>query len=338
MKSEIVLASLLAAASTGAAHAAEAWEVRDAESGQVLLDARAIAGASAADGAVVVDVRPSAFERLVAGPDLVGRSLEVRVDGAVKTRATLQVREALARFRIEEKSPAAARALAEQLQALSPCVPVEPGRSLGRFSLGGKPAGPTEPAGIPGWLRATGKDAGVRLRVEGEVITEVEAPLPACARLKDRVVEGDDPRVLAAALGTCGPVERLEGGSRIQCEGARLHFAGPAAGPTLRVLKQPGAASTCATYVDSGGRYDATGAHPAAPPIVVNVAANGPVCAEGAAVAVSTKTRVADLEPLGCRVDVRRGGTHVVCPYATYSFAGPTLALESVTIEVQGPE
>jgi hypothetical protein len=157
-------------------------------------------------------------------------------------------------------------------------------------------------------------------------VAEIEAPLPGCVVAARQIHTTRDPRVLAAKLRICGPHAMSEGGGTIECDGLVL-ASGRA--PTLRVLSRRAPPVACAAYLDRGEWADASGVQPAAGRSV-DVATQGPVCTMRAALTPATTPGEVIREP--CSVETPRGGTHVVCPEAIYSFAGPKQALTTITV------
>jgi hypothetical protein len=210
------------------------------------------------------------------------------------------------------------------------CPDLEPGAAYAGFRLGEKTHKAVQPDALPGWFLA--KEAAVRLRMDPDgTVTEIEAPLPACVVAGRRIVESRrDPRVFAAALGTCGPMAVNEGGNVIRCDGLLVLSGGDGGRqpPTLRVLKAPAPPVACRSYAGEGGWADAGGAHAGG---TLDVAANGPVCLREAV--LTPKTRPDDVRTWGCHDDRRRGGVHLVCPGATFTFAGPGETLSAVTLD-----
>lgn len=225
--------------------------------------------------------------------------------------------------------------------AADACPTLEPGRRLGeRFSIGTALKAPdsVEADALPGWHRP--KDpAGraVRLRFDAKnKLVELEAPLPACVRLGKREVATKDPRALAAALGTCGPVQIQEGGNLIDCGGVRLVFgaAGGTATPTVRVTASKATKPACTHYVDGAGWVDATGAHTPKDG-ELSVPPKTRLCADGIAAPVPGGIDRAAFEALrpGCAVQANRGATLVKCGAVTWIFAGPKAALHALRFE-----
>ncbi len=209
------------------------------------------------------------------------------------------------------------------------CPDLDPGRAYAGFVLGEKTDRAVQPDAMPGWYLA--KEAAVRLRLDADgKVAEIEAPLPACVVARRRTLESRDARHLAALLGACGPVQVAEGGSTIECDGLLLGWGGFGGRqpPTLRVVKRPAPSVACAAYLDRGEYADAKGVQPAAGREIV-VAIQGPVCTMRAALTPATTPGEVRREP--CAEDARRGGVHVVCPEAVYSFAGPKQTLSRIT-------
>jgi hypothetical protein len=210
------------------------------------------------------------------------------------------------------------------------CTELDPGHALGAFKVGAKTDAAIQPDPLPGWFIA--KEGAVRLRMDPDgTVAEIVAPLLPCAIAKGRIVESRDPRALAAALGTCGPVAVTEGGNTITCDGVTIVSSarGGREAPTVRVAKTPGPPAVCAIYAGLGAWADATGAHETKAAIVLD-AAKGPICVDGRDAPVSPKTRPADVLREGCREEKRDGGVDLVCPDATFSFTGA--ALSTVTV------
>lgn len=233
--------------------------------------------------------------------------------------------------------------------AAEDCPRLEPGKALGRFSLGTKLNAPdaVSPDALPGWSRPndpTGRET--RLRFDAaRVLDAFDAPLPACVTLptpKPHPWRGSDPRALAAALGTCGPEQILEGGTRIPCAGLALVTTIGAGGLERRIQMRSGAdapaapKATCDTFLSSDGAVDATGlrAPPADPkaPIELEVAGRT-VCVTGRSMVLHAGTKPADVADAACTTEANRGGTHVRCGGTVFSFAGPNLALERIAVQ-----
>lgn len=222
--------------------------------------------------------------------------------------------------------------------ATEPCTGLVPGKSLGRYVLGTELKEPStvEPDALPGWSRPkdpTGR--AVRLRFDSKkALVEFEAPLPACLELPGRTLESPDPLALAAALGTCGPMSIQEGGNLIACSGLDIvsGAAGGKAPPSLRMHGRPAPAASCAVYASPQGWADAKASHPATKAFSLEPARTGPICIAGFPAPIRAQTRLVELERPGCKKEALRGGTHLTCGAVTFSFAGPDLALQSLSI------
>ncbi|APR79631.1 Hypothetical protein A7982_04978 [Minicystis rosea] len=236
-------------------------------------------------------------------------------------------------------APACAKTTQSPPDAPPGCAVLEPGHGVGRFTLGTQLKAPESvtPDTRPGWFRPTALDApDTHLRFDGDKrLVELETPLPACVTLAGRTLDKPDPQKLAAALGTCGPMEILEGGNRIPCDGLViisgtlgpdgkiappiLHFGAKTAAP------KPG----CNIYFDKDARVDDGGVKAVN---TVKLGEKDVVCVAGQSKPLTTATRPADVNHAGCREIPLRGGTRVQCGEQTYSFAGPMLVLDTVTI------
>lgn len=221
------------------------------------------------------------------------------------------------------------------------CPILEPGKALGRFSVGTVLRAPeaVKPDAVDGWFRPTDPaGAETRLRFDdAKRLVGFDTPLPACVVLTGKqpvTLKAPSAHQLAAALGTCGPMQVLEGGNRIECEGLVLNMgsAGGAARVQIGVGATTRPALPCTAYVDADGIVDASGHHPVAgAPVRLEVGARA-LCLAGRATAVSAATRPADVEGPGCTTEALRGGTHVRCGDTTFDFAGPANALQAISI------
>ncbi|MCK6575161.1 hypothetical protein L6V77_29175 [Myxococcota bacterium] len=245
-----------------------------------------------------------------------------------------------------QAAPSAAPAPAP---AAEPCPRLEPGRALGRFSLGTKLTAPdsVEPDALPGWSRPkdpAGKSTRLRFDTAG-VLTAFDAPLPACVTLpspKPHEVRTAELRSLAAALGTCGPEDIREGGTFIPCAGLSLVTSVGASGVEHRLAMRsgpdapPAPTATCDTWLDADGPVDVTGrrAPPAAPGVPGELEiGTRRVCLSGRSVVFTAATRPADVTDAACTTEANRGGTHVRCGRTLFSFEGPHLALARIRVE-----
>lgn len=245
-----------------------------------------------------------------------------------------------------QAAPSAAPAPAP---AAEPCPRLEPGRALGRFSLGTKLTAPdsVEPDALPGWSRPkdpAGKSTRLRFDAAG-VLTAFDAPLPACVTLpspKPHEVRTAELRSLAAALGMCGPEDIREGGTFIPCAGLSLVTSVGATGVEHRLSMRSGAdappapTATCDTWLDADGPVDVTGrrAPPAAPGVPGELeVGTRRVCVSGRSIVFTAATRPADVTDVACTTEANRGGTHVRCGQTLFSFGGPDLALTRIRVE-----
>jgi hypothetical protein len=181
--------------------------------------------------------------------------------------------------------------------AASPALEVVPGQRVGPLSLGAK--GP-----VPAPLKA---------RLEAGKIVELEVPLPQSLAVGGRQ-QVFEPLALAQALGTCGVVQINEGGTIIDCDGARLVLG---ASPALRVLSNPRPARVCTAYLSPGATVKLTPA--------------SVVCDVDGGAWTTEATPAALVNHRGCKTTEARGGTSVTCGARTFSFAGPTLRLSEVS-------
>jgi hypothetical protein len=221
------------------------------------------------------------------------------------------------------------------------CPRLEPGKRLGeRFSIGTVLKAPdsVEADALPGWHRP--KDpAGhaVRLRFDDKRrLVELEAPLPTCVQLGKRRIEAKDPRAFAAALGSCGPAQILEGGNLIDCGGVRVVFgaAGGTAAPTLRIAAGRAPGKGCSHYVDGEGLIGARGRE-ALKDGEVPVPAGAALCVEGLDRPIPAGIDRAAFEALrpGCTVQANRGASLVKCGELTWIFAGPKNVLHALRVD-----
>lgn len=221
------------------------------------------------------------------------------------------------------------------------CPSLEPGKALGRFSVGTVLKAPeaVKPDAVSGWFRPTDPaGAETRLRFDhAKKLVGFDTPLPACLVLAGKppvTLKAPSALQLAAALGTCGPMQVLEGGNRIECEGLALTMgsAGGAARVQIGVVATTRPALACTAYVDADGVVDAAGHHPVAgEPVRIEVGDRA-LCLAGRPAAVSAATRPADVQGPGCTTEALRGGTHVRCGETTFDFAGPANALQAISI------
>ncbi len=223
------------------------------------------------------------------------------------------------------------------------CAVLVPGQSLGRFSLGTvlqEDSAVTADA-LPGWFRPSDPaGAGTRLRFDDEKrLVTFDALLPACVTLAGTepvTLRAPTLHQLAAALGTCGPEQILEGGNRIECAGVslttRLGENGLEARVAIGGSSQVAAARPCAYYADAAGVTEAFGvSQPGAGPVTIAVG-DGSICVAGRPAPITSETRVEDVGGPACAMEVNRGGTSVRCGDTVYRFAGPKLALQSIEI------
>lgn len=160
-----------------------------------------------------------------------------------------------------------------------------------------------------------------------------DTPLPACLKLagpKPVTLRAPTLHQLAAALGTCGPEQVLEGGNLIVCDGVVLTSG--LDGPRVRVQKSPAAEKPCAVYFDADGATDAASAPaPSDAPAKIEVHDRA-ICLIGQPAPVSAATRPEQVASPACTTETNRGGTHVRCGATAFHFAGPKRTLESITI------
>lgn len=226
--------------------------------------------------------------------------------------------------------------------AAEPCPTLQPGKAFDRFSLGTvlKEDSAVTPDALPGWSRPkTPGDEAVRLQFDpAKKLAVVDAPLPACLTLAGAspvTLKAPTLRQVAAALRTCGPEQIREGGNRIECAGLALTTGMGARGLESRIVVRAdavGAKVPCDVYLDADGATDAeTAPAPTDSPAKLEVGGRN-VCVTGRHAPVSAATRPGDLASASCTTEALRGGTHVKCGATTFHFAGPTLALQSITI------
>ncbi len=213
------------------------------------------------------------------------------------------------------------------------CVELVPGRSLGRFSLGTevKEASALVPGSRPGWMQpAHPAEKNIHLKFdEQKRLVAFEVPLPGCVTLAGNKIRAADVRILAAALGTCGPQQIYEGGNVILCENLRLISGaqGGAAPAYVAMAPSPKPTARCQRYLDTENWFDGAGGHPLSAGTRLEITDKLNLCDQQV---LSPSTKVEDIIAPGCEKESLRGGTHVRCGKITYSFAGPHLALSAV--------
>jgi hypothetical protein len=136
------------------------------------------------------------------------------------------------------------------------CDRLVPGERLGdRYAIGAvlNAADAVVADPVSGWVRPKDVAGGkVRLRFDASnKLAEIDGPLPACVVLDGRTVQISDRRVLAAALGTCGPEEINEGANVLACAGVRVVSSKD--GVRLRIAKTTTGPGRCGVFIDERG-------------------------------------------------------------------------------------
>ncbi len=225
------------------------------------------------------------------------------------------------------------------------CPALEPGKAIGRYSLGTILKAPeaVAPAPLDGWFQPTdpaGQDTRLRFDAQKKLVA-FDTPLPRCVTVPGtppRALRDATPRQLAAALGTCGPEKVLEGGTWIECGGVAIVTTLGAKGIEHRLRMQSDAPSkapavACDVYFDGDATTDADGAKPATEKPARLEVGTRRVCLAGWPAALGANTRAADVTAgRTCKTEMLRGGTHVTCGEVTFGFAGPAEALHTITL------